>query len=177
MKKYILPIIIIVIVIQLAVPIYMIVDKIIVKETGQEFKFRVELFDPYDAFRGRYVAIRCKDVREDFIKTPKRYGIITLDEKGFATIFTTTDKKPNNNSYLKGSNKYSFVNPINRYYMDETLAPLAENTLRNFNTNDIFNNKNDAYITVKIKNGDFVVTGLYINGDRIEKIVENSMNK
>jgi len=53
--------------------------------------------------------------------------------------------------------------PFDRYYMKEKAAPEAEAA---------YNRQNgDAYVTLRVKNGDGVISGLYIDGVRIEDYI------
>lgn len=57
--------------------------------------------------------------------------------------------------------------PIDRYYMEETAAPRAEQVYREH----IRREKRDAYATAKVKDGFAVVDGLYIGEQRIEDVI------
>ena len=50
--------------------------------------------------------------------------------------------------------------PLDRYYMEETLAPKAQ---------DMISVEREAYVTVKIKDGKSVLSGLYVEGQPIEE--------
>jgi hypothetical protein len=60
----------------------------------------------------------------------------------------------------------TFIMPVDRYYMEEKIAPKAENAYRE-NVN-----QNNTYIKTKVKNGSIVIEGLYINDMRIEDYVK-----
>ena len=161
MKKLLMPALITVIIIQLFVPASGVINKYIVLETGEEYKFRVNPVDPYDAFRGRYVSLNSRqEVRGD-----GRYGMIAVDADGFAYISLITDEKPVSGAYVKSNERYWFSLPIDRYYMDEKLAPKAETRTRNREPGE------ETYVTVRVKNGALVISGLYIDGIAIEDII------
>ena len=162
MKKWLLPALIALIVIQLSAPLYMIANKYNVLKTGEEYKFIVNPVDPYDAFRGRYVSLNS---RQD-VRGSGKYGVITVGEDGFARISHITDKKPTSGEYVKSSDSSWFTLPIDRYYMDEKLAPMAEKLTRTSAPEE------DAYVTVRVKNGELVISGLFISGVAIEDIIK-----
>ena len=165
MKKLLFLALIAVIVIQLSVPVYMIVSKYVILKTGEEFKFWVNPVDPYDAFRGRYVSLfPQQEARGD-----GRYGLIVVDPNGFARISSITSEKPESGAYVKSSKRSRFSLPIDRYYMDEKSAPKAEALTRQRGL------EQTAYVTVRIKNGALIVSGLYIEGIAIEDIIRNGM--
>lgn len=161
MKKRLLPILIAVFIIQLFVPIYMIIGKYDTLRTGEEFKFKVSPVDPYDAFRGRYVSLNARQE----VSGGGKYGIIAIDTDGYAYIETITDEKPKSGAYVKSSSRDWFTMPIERYYMDEKLAPKAESLTRQRDENKI------TYVTVRVKNGKLVISGLFIDGAAIEDII------
>jgi uncharacterized membrane-anchored protein len=143
----------------------MIGNKYNILRTGEEFKFRVSPVDPYDAFRGRYVTLYSRQE----ISGKGKYGTITVDEDGFAIVSSISDKKPTASSYVKSNDSPWFSIPIERYYMDEKLAPIAEIRTRERKPGE------EAYVTVRIKNGGLVVSGLYIDGVAIEDIIREGL--
>jgi uncharacterized membrane-anchored protein len=164
MRKWLMPALIAVIVIQLTAPIYMIADKYHVLRTGDEFKFKVNAVDPYDAFRGRYVRLGAwQSVRGS---GSGRYGIISIDADGFAYISDITDDKPASGAYVTSGSRTRFTLPIERYYMEEKLAPRAEVLTQR-------RAPGDAYVTVRVRNGKLIISGLYVDGAAIEDILRN----
>ena len=143
MKKFLLTFLIIAAIVQLFVPTYMIWDRFDVLTTGQEVKIKVNPIDPYDAFRGRYVALR---YRLGEINRNGKYGVLKVDDDGFATVEMTVDEKPTEGIYLTSNNDNYFNVPFDRYYMEENMAPKAEKMV---------NSSDDVYIVVRVKNGNF----------------------
>ena len=165
MKKMLMPALIAVIVIQLFVPVYMIVNKYDILKTGEEFKFRVSPVDPYDAFRGRYVSLYPEQGQGSY--GGGRYGVIAVGADGFARVSSVSDKKPASGAYVKSSDRFSFSLPVDRYYMNEKLAPEAEALVQQGEAGK------EAYVTARVKNGGLIVTGLFIDGVAIEDIIRN----
>lgn len=165
MKKWLMPALTLVIAIQLITPIYMIANKYHILETGEEFKFRVSPVDPYDAFRGKYVSLNS---RQDASGEGK-YGAITVDADGFARIYQLSDHKPVSGAYVKSKRSYYFSLPIDRYYMDEKYAPRAETLTRRREAGK------EAYVTVRVKNGELIISGLFIDGVSIEDIIRTEI--
>jgi len=141
----------------------MIANKYNILRTGEEYKFRVFPIDPYDAFRGRYVSLNTNTGQE--IYGNGKYGLIAVDEDGFARIASTTNEKPVSDPYVKSISRSWFVLPITRYYMEEKLAPRAELLAWQRGPGE------EAYVTVRVKNGDLIISGLYIDGEAIEDIL------
>lgn len=55
-----------------------------------------------------------------------RYGTIVVAADGFAKLEKVTEDKPTEGVYVKSKYRDNFVMPIDRYYMDEKMAPKAE---------------------------------------------------
>ncbi len=169
------------ILLQIAAPLSMIVKRESVLKNGIPFRFKTAPVDPYDAFRGRYVALRVeankaiKPQGVDLKHGQKIYALIIVDEQGFANVFQITARKPQGAAYLTAKVSYfSSENviidlPIDRYYMEEKSAPLAEKVYREHSRRD----KQDAYVIVRIKDGFAVIENLYVGGQRIEEVLKN----
>jgi uncharacterized membrane-anchored protein len=167
--------------IQIITPLSMIIRRESVLKNGEQFKFKTAPVDPYDAFRGRYVALR---IEEDNVPAPKEprlnhgqtvYALINTDEQGFAKFTAVTAAiKPQGKSYIQAKVRYVSADkvhldlPIDRYYMEEKAAPEADRIYREHSAR----NKQDAYVTVRIKDGFAVIENLYVGGQRIEDAVK-----
>lgn len=169
--------------VQLVVPLSMIAKREMVLKSGIQFKFKVAPVDPYDAFRGRYVALR---VDEDYVpvnaNSEVKYGqtvfaLISVDSEGFAKLAGIVTSRPKEKSYLQAKGGYTYNNkiyinlPISRYYMEEKAAPLAEKIYQRYSQAD----KKDAYVVVRIKDGLVVIENLYVGGQKIEDMVRQEM--
>jgi uncharacterized membrane-anchored protein len=169
------------ILIQIATPLSMIVKRELVLKNGMPFRFKTVPVDPYDAFRGRYVALRVetnKAIKPQGVNLKygqKIYALIAVDEEGFAKISQITAQKPQGAAYLTARVSYFskdevIINlPIDRYYMEEKAAPRAEKIYREHSRQD----KQDAYVIVKIKDGLAVIESLYVGGQKIEEVLKN----
>ena len=158
MKKAFLYILVSVLVIQILVPVCKIWEKYDVLKNGVEVKMKVAPIDPYDAFRGRYVSLSYSD---RVVMRNGKYGVLEIDEDGFATLIKVVSKKPENGIYITSKDEY-FSIPLRRYYMEETLAPKAELML---------NGDGEAYVTIRIKGDKAVLSGLYVEGRPIEEVL------
>ena len=166
------------ILLQIAVPVQMIMQREMVLKQGTAFRFKTAPVDPYDAFRGRYVAIR---VDAGKVIPPagltlkpgdKVFALLTNDQNGFAQVSGVSRTRPAGGDYLEATVRYSVGDtlldlPIDRYYMTEKAAPRAEQIYREHS----LRGKQEAYVIVRIRNGFAVIEGLYINGQRIEDLL------
>ena len=179
-QKLIIGLLFILVLLQIASPLYMIVKRELVLKNGIAFRFKTVPIDPSDPFRGRYISLRV-----EANKAPKPQGValelgqkvyaqIVVDENGYAEISQITTQKPKAPAFLDakissfGDGNEVFLDlPIDRYYMEEKAAPQAEKIYREHSEHD----KQDAYVIVKVKNGFAVVEGLYIGGQKIENLL------
>lgn len=121
--------------------------------TGEQFRFEVAPYDPYDPFRGRYVALR---VTQNLYQNDLPYQILARDERGFAYVTGWEDSVPQDVPYAKNLR-------LERYYMNEQQAPEAERISRELKPED------ELALLVRVKKGRFVIEGLELNGLPIEQ--------
>lgn len=161
MKKTLLLVLILAIIVQILVPAYMIWEKYNVLKNGDEVKIKVAPIDPYDAFRGRYVSLWYDDDLS-YEERNGKYGILEVDEDGFSTVKKVVKEKPEGELYITSKEDDYFYIPLDRYYMEETLAPKAENML---------SEEKEAYVTIRIKDDKSVLSGLYFDGKPVEELL------
>ena len=164
---------------QIIVPVSMITKRESTLRNGLEFRFKTAPVDPYDAFRGRYVALRVevnkvnRPTGMDLKYGQKVFAQLATDENGLAKVSGISLEKPKRPAYLMATVLYPEGNevtlnlPIDRYYMEENAAPRAEQVYREHSQR----NKQDAYVTVRVMDGFAVVEGLYVGDQRIEDLV------
>lgn len=157
--------------VQLAVPIFLIVREEQVLKNGQVFKFKTAPVDPVDAFRGGYVALRftAENIANKGLpadpsrERPWVWVEITPDEKGFAVVKSVSTNKPVTavgevlrvRRAMWGEN---ILLPFNRFYLSEKDAPKAELAYREHTRKEHEN----AYALVRIFHGRAAIENLYI---------------
>ncbi len=178
-KKMLLLLFILIAIIQITVSASMIINREIILKSGKLYKFRTAPVDPYDAFRGRYVALSLDsrivpfDDGEDYARRQTVFALITEDERGFARIERVQKERPDHERYIKAKigyidkvkNTISLILPFNRFYMDEFEAPRAEEAHRKSSSKE----DSETYITVRVKSGQGVIEGLYIDDKHIRE--------
>jgi len=136
----------------IALPCFTVFGYYDVLANGEAYKIRITGYDPYDPFRGRYIAIRPDLSSLRWADAPI---ILLKDADGFV-IDTAESLNEKAAGYIK---KFK----LEGYYMNEEIAPAAEKAIIN-----ALNNENNVYVTIKVKNGRFAVEGMYINDIPIE---------
>ena len=142
----------------LAVPGYLVIQHYDILRSGRIFKFTVEPYDPYDPFRGRYVAIHAPALRR---AGDGLYSFLAEDDEGFAYIAASRDELPGDRTipYVKNLE-------ISRYYLNEKIAPRVERLQRS-RAEGL-----KMYVQVAVKNGGYVIEGMYVDGIPVEEYAE-----
>ena len=167
---------------QLAVPASMIARREQVLRRGQAFRFRTAPVDPYDAFRGRYVALRFEQTSvpvpadHEFRSGQKVFARIAEDADGFASFAGIARRCPRNEPYLatrlhnvSGTNAVLQI-PFDRLYMEESEAPAAEVAYRRHSSGS----NRAAFVQVRIWKGLGVIEDLYIDQMPIRQFLANA---
>lgn len=167
---------------QLYIPAKMIFDRENVLSSGREFKFRAAPVDPNDPFRGKYIILNYLnntiDIqgKNEWKMNEPIYVILSTDKDGFAEIKSVSKEKPSGNQdFVKAKvgnlmfdddKKLTIEYPFERFYMEETKAPLAE-TEYNKASRD---STRTTWAVVSIKDGEAVLKDVMIDGISIGKL-------
>ena len=160
---------------QLGVVARMINTQETILREGVAYRFRTAPVDPYDAFRGRYVAIALEPREMTMPEGLARFGrgdevyvLLGTDTNGYAEIRGASVERPPAGDYLRVTTGWSQNNgqlgvsyPIDRYYLPEDEAPRAEQLYREHSRRG----QQDAHVVLKIRKGEAVAEDLVI-GDR-----------
>lgn len=169
----------------LSYPAYMIYEQETVLVKGTMYKFRLAPVDPYDAFRGRYLALNYNfnniKTSESFKAGDQAFAKIAVDSAGYAYLFDVSHTPPSS-QYLSSIARYQDAKGLitlgvpesmKRYYLNEELAPQAEKEVQKFRfSND--NNEVDAFAEVKIYNGHSNLIELYLKNMPILEYLEST---
>ena len=159
-------------VVQLAVPGYMIYEQNQILSEGTVYRFETQPIDPYDPFRGRYVTltynINAEPIPSDeiFQRGEWAYALLATDESGYATFTKLEAEEPNSNQdYIKLKVSWGnvelgyYVNvPFNRYYAPEDAAPIIERTVRRRQQEE------NVYAEISVLDGKATLKELYVEG-------------
>jgi len=169
--------------VQLAAPASMILSQERTLAKGEAFKFRTAPVDPYDAFRGRYVALRFDNseaaLAEGVKASPGQtvYATVETGGDGFAKFGVALLAPPKDKPYLKvkagyssGADAIGLQLPFDRFYMEETKAPAAEAAYRAHSRRGA----QDAYVVVRVLDGYGVIKDLYVGGKPIEDFLSEA---
>lgn len=166
---------------QIWVPASLIVKSQRTLISGKQFKFRTAPVDPYDAFRGKYVALgfdadrfACSD-RSAYRHGRQVFVLLNRDSDGFAQIAGLSRNKPAQGDFVKVkissfSDSSVIVNyPFDKFYLEEGLAGEAEKLYRQHSRRGQL----DTYALVRINKGFAVIEDLVIGGTPVVQSIKN----
>ncbi len=169
MKTLRIVIFILVALVQLSVPALMAWGRTQTLIHGRVWKFKTAPVDPEDVVRGRY--IRLQFLAEDFTQpekftsTDSVYAVLKETGDGFAEIDRISTTRISGDNVVKvepGGNwdgKQHIVIPFSQFWITEKSAPEAEKAYRENSRRG----KENAYVTVRVRNGDAGLEQLYID--------------
>lgn len=150
---------------------------------GEVFHFAAGPVDPNDPFRGKYLVLDIPNLNAipwDLARPiidgveggDKLFLVIGKDSLGFAKISGVETSAPTGQPYMKATVDYVYndtssinpivlSNPLNRFYMDEHQAPVAEERF-NQRTGD-----NRAFAKVRILDGLAVLEDVIIGEESV----------
>jgi uncharacterized membrane-anchored protein len=171
----------------LAVPASQIFRHERVLQKGRAFRFRTAPVDPYDAFRGRFVALQFENLQGtlpagmSYAHEKDVQAVIGEDEQGFAVVRALSEKPPAGmtdyvtmeigwQSYEDRSNRVvRLTPPFSQFFMNEKLAPAAEETYRRMNRSGTSN----VWAVVRVLNGKGVLEQLMFDGKPAAEYLTN----
>jgi uncharacterized membrane-anchored protein len=165
--------------IQIAVPLTMILEKESVLNKGETVYFQVQPVDPYDAFRGKYLSIGIMENRVDIDTLDYKDGQdifarLSVDSDGFGKPVGLSTEPYLNELYVKckidyvDDNAVTLIFPFDRYYINEEYSQSGEELYNQFSNGE----KEDAYISVRIRKGKAVLEEMYLSGIEINEFIK-----
>jgi uncharacterized membrane-anchored protein len=162
--------------VQLAAPGWLILRHELVLRQGEVFRFRAEPVDPADPFRGRFVAVQPRErsapqAAGETLKHNERVCVaLRMDAEGFARLATVSRRPPPGDaphlrarvSYVQGTTVWLHL-PLDRFYMEETLAPAAEAAYRATRPGGT----NTAWLVVRVRKGAAVIEDVMVDGESL----------
>ncbi len=155
---------------------------------GLLYKFKPVPVDPYDAFRGRYVSLRYNmnsikqsNPENDFFSGDIAYVQIEKDSTGFAYYAKAFNEKPDIDNYIEctvsglGKDEIYLRIPENLtlYYMNEKLAPLAEEYYRTLSrTQSQIPEQLLVHVNVRLKRGKAMIEEMYFENQAVGDYLE-----
>ncbi|QJW45624.1 GDYXXLXY domain-containing protein [bacterium BFN5] len=153
---------------QIAAPLYMAWHWENILLTGQTFYWQTAPVDPYDAFKGRYIDLRFKEMSAPSLDSTEfnygqtAYALLGVNQEGQAYIRGIAHLQPAETPFIRVKINYIQDNqvhvelPFRRYYLPENQATAAETAYQK-------KAGQTAVAAVRLKDGYGVIEQLYID--------------
>ncbi len=160
---------------QLALPASMIWKRQRTLREGRLWKFRTAPVDPIDAVRGRYLALRFS--AEDFPRSEPMptgetaYVLLKEDADGFAFVDQVSGDRVAGDNVVSVDRfgfydeKAHVIFPFDTFWVSEADAGAAERAYAAHSNRQ----QMDAYVTVRIRDGDAGIEELYLAGQPLRE--------
>jgi uncharacterized membrane-anchored protein len=154
---------------------------------GRVWKFKTAPIDPEDAVRGRYVALRfaaesfpgSESDAERIATGTTLYVVLKEDTDGFAQVDHVSMAPLKGDNVVSAKNGYwsnnsqRVVFPFDQFWLTEKHAPAAEMAYRENSRRG----KENAYVTVRVRNGDAALEQLYIDNQPLAEYLRAQPEK
>lgn len=155
---------------------------------GEVFRFETAPVDPADILRGRYVALAFRANQVALGHGPavaegdKVFALLGKDDRGFARFTGVAHASPAPDmAYIEC--RVRFVDrgttamlelPFDRFYMNEKMAPKAEEIYRARNRwrTDEQGADSETWASVRVRKGLATLENLYIDGKPVQQLLE-----
>lgn len=150
---------------------------------GTSYKFRARPVDPYDVFRGRYVALAYDDATtvplsgQEYERGETLYAVIGTMPDGFAKLEGVSRRPPEEGDYVKVRMNWLHRGvghlrlPFDRFYMEENLAREAESIYREHARRDV----RDAHSLVRVLDGGAVIEDVIVGDQSISEAARQAL--
>lgn len=184
MKTLNVSFVIVVSLIQLAVPASMLWNRERTLRDGAVYRFRAEPVDPYDAFRGRYVRINVGALDAPWIgdasASDRCFAVLARDADGYATVVAARATRPEDGEDFVRARYWRMGEPdrvrvrlpIERFYMPDPEAPVAEKAYRMHVARD----GGVAAVVARVRDGDLVIEDVLIDDLPLRAYLRSSSN-
>lgn len=167
--------------VQLSVPVLVITTQERILKDGKLVKFITKPVDPGDFFRGRYVRLGFEsdeapdDGTQHWSPREKAFALLETDAEGIVRRSVLSRRRPASGLYVPVNIRYAydgkvfFNYPFLRYYMEESMAPKAEEVYRRLSASEL----KQAMASVRILNGRSALENVWIEGKPIIEYIKN----
>ena len=168
--------------VQLAVPVSMIARREAALARGTLYRFPTAPVDPADPFRGRYVALSFRDLTAPLPDEPalhrgdRVHARIATNAAGEAYFASVSRAAPTEGDSLRTrvswtGGRVTLQVPFDRLYLDEDLAPAAEQAYRERSR---MGSSNDTFALVRVYRGMAVLQDVEAGGVSLREVARTA---
>lgn len=161
-------------------------------QEGVAYRFKTRPIDPVDAFRGRYIILGYDNFDLDFPEGSDKfqygqqvYATLAKDSEGYAYFSNLLTNAPASGDYLSttclnsrnGKMRLQVPENMNKYFLNESIAPEAERLYRQFNR--VRENRDSVfvYVDARVLNGNILLDKVYFKGQTVEDYIRSAISK
>jgi uncharacterized membrane-anchored protein len=172
---------------------HMILRRELTLRYGRVCRFLTAPVDPYDAFRGRYVALDIAEANRalcdrEYARGERIYAVIGTGTNGLSVIERLAPRPDAEAVCIKarvlscweedrrlpaGNYRVRYALPFDRFYMDEKLAPEAEKAYRDTNVRG----RQEGVVVVRVWRGLGVIEDLELGGRSIRYVARERLRR
>ena len=163
----------------LAIPLYIIFSSESILENGHRHKLRLQGYDPFDPFRGKFLRLRYNnDVPCDAELKEGDMAFVTFeqDADGFSFFAHASKVKPDHDDYLEAEIQYVYdsvamikVDNLTKYFINEDKAYEAENVLRDFT----LLSEGHLYAAIRVLDGEARLEDIFVEDTPLLEYLDN----
>lgn len=161
----------------LSIPMYLMLNSERVLEDGYRHKIKLEAYDPFDPFRGKYLRINYDNnvSSEKMEKGDNIYITLKKDSTGFSVFDQGTSTAPETDDYFKskvlssyGGNTRFKTDNISKYFINEDKAKKAEDIMFDYQRN----HPDSIYVAIRVLDGEIRLEDIFIEETPLLEFIE-----
>lgn len=152
----------------LCIPAYLIFSSEDVLANGHQHKLRLQGYDPFDPFRGKYLRLNYEDrmpCDSALNEGDLAYIIFEQDSLGFSYFSKALVNKPEHDNYMTApvmsiyeGKAQIMLDNITKYFINESKATQAETILQDFTRA----RPNDIYAAIRVLDGEVRLEDIFV---------------
>jgi len=152
----------------LIIPLYLILNSEDVLENGHRHKIRLQGYDPFDPFRGKFLRLRYDDLipcNESLKAGDESYVLLEKDSLGYSYFATAETVKPDHDDYILaemldvgGGYGRIKIDNLTKYFINEDKAYEAERLVLDFTRE----RPDDIYVAIRVLDGEARLEDIFV---------------
>lgn len=152
----------------LAVPLFLLFRSENILENGHLHKLRLQGYDPFDPFRGKYLRLNYDAVipcDSTLDKGDEAYVLFREDSLGFSYFAFAQAQQPDHDDYMTAEVLYVRdgmaeikLDNLRKFFINEDLASEAEQVIETYSREK----PDDIYVAIRVLNGEARIDNIFV---------------
>lgn len=167
----------------LLIPMYLIFQSEEVLTNGHKHKLRLEGYDPFDPFRGKFLRLRFESTiacESDLKVGDQGFVLLEKDTSGYSHFSLVQNERPSHSDYVEakvkavygGKAEMDFDN-LNKFFINEDKAEEAEEILRDYTQMA----PDKIHLTIRVLDGEARIEDIIVKAKTLLKYIESGDHK